>query len=127
MGVDVNNWIDIVLSVFTKILLYPFLVVFGAGSRISYDYYVNKKKPPRGQVFAILLLSAFVSTIVYLVADAYGVSPKYKVILVALFAFVGHTALTYILENQDELFSRLLAAFGLKKKKTESDDNENDN
>ena len=110
-----TNVIELIVATITRFLLYPFLVVFGAGSRISYDYYVNKKVPTKGQIFAILLMSSFVATIVYLTADAYGLEGRYKLILVSVFAFVGHTALTYLLENQEVFFTRFMKVFGFKK------------
>ena len=113
---NINDYINILGKVFERIFMYPFMILFSIGSRVGYDYFINKKMPKRGEVFAITLTGAFVSTIVYLVCDAYGVDRKYKLILVSLFGFIGHTALTYVLEHQQELFNKLISLLGLKKK-----------
>lgn len=113
---NINDSINIIAKVFERILLYPFMILFSIGSRIGYDYFVNKKIPKKGEIFAITLTGAFVSTLAYLFLDAYGVEQKYKLILVSIFGFIGHTALTYLLEHQEELLNKLLSALGLKKK-----------
>ncbi|MFT5347802.1 MAG: putative membrane protein [Bacteroidia bacterium] len=113
---SINDSINIIVKLFERILLYPFMILFSIGSRIGYEYFVNKKIPKKGEIFAITLTGAFVSTMVYLTCSAYGVEQKYKLILVSIFGFIGHTALTYLLEHQQELFNKLISLLGLKKK-----------
>tara|TARA_R110000744_G_C19167187_1_gene541207 strand:+ start:441 stop:794 length:354 start_codon:yes stop_codon:yes gene_type:complete len=113
---SVNEWLNVISKIFERLFLYPFMILFSIGSRIGYEYFVNKKIPKSGEIFAITLTGAFVSTMVYLTCSAYGVDQKYKLILVSIFGFIGHTALTYLLEHQQELFNKLLSLLGLKKK-----------
>jgi uncharacterized membrane protein len=113
---NANNLITILGKVFTRVFLYPFMMFFAIGSRVGYDYFINKKMPNGGEIFAITLTSSFVATMVYLICDAFNVDHQYRLILVGLFGFIGHTALTYVLEHQEELIAKLLSRFGLKKK-----------
>ena len=99
---DLNNFeetIDMLLRVLGKVFLYPFLFFLGSGSRIAYDYFMNKKVPTLDQIVAQTILGSFTALLTFLIMRDLGYKEKTVQWMVLGMAFIGYTALQWLLEN----------------------------
>lgn len=99
---DINNWqsnIEAFMKLAERYLMYPFLAIVAAGSRVFYEYVMKERMPTKRQIWAILVLTVFSSTATYLVMKDLGYAESRITWVVLLMGFVGHTALTWLLEN----------------------------
>lgn len=115
---DMNNFeknITMFLDVFMRVLLYPFLMIFGSFSRVSYEYFTKQKIPTPKQISGIMTMGVFTSVLIFLLLKDMGVS-MYRISAGVLAAgFMGHNLIIWIMENHEDLFTRILNKFGFTK------------
>ena len=96
---NIDKELMILAAILKRYLMYPFLAAVAAGSRVFYEYLMKDKMPTPKQIWAILVLTVFSSTATYLIMKDLGIAESRITWVVLLMAFIGHTSLTWLLEN----------------------------
>ena len=107
---DIDNFeknLEIIMQIIKRYLLFPFLIAVGAGSRVCYDYFKNKRMPTRNDIISMMILSIFSATVTYFIMVAFDYKLEHLTWLVLLMSFLGHTALTWFMENWTKIVKRV--------------------
>lgn len=95
-------------KVFEKLLLIPFLVVFGFLSRVSWDWLQNGIVPSKKKVGALFILSVFSSVVFLLLMRSNGMTRENMELGIPFVAFFGHNIWTFLMEHKNEILRKLL-------------------